>query len=686
MHFGKTLKTKLYEPWAEHYLDYSLLKDILEHEDVNLSSATTCGNDSSIFLSDQCSSLSVRGLGFSTRKTTLFFEAELGIEARKVVLFFLQQQGELASRVSELNDNEETGRDLRKISEDLIHLIEFVELNITAVRKILKKHDRLLRGRRELMSRYMFRPLHSHSVIDPLCEYAGLDTLIEVVKTLWEKEFEKGAELTENSHMMNSVLYARNKLQTTSDFVDMLAAQMLLEEVSVQRKIHRRRRISNWLNFLSTFLHLTDYYVVAPGCGSYAKLMGGDESLAGLIIGMNSVAALISTLIYSWWTSWSYRRPLICAICCQIAGDVVYALALPLGGSLKLVMLGRLLSGFGSARALNRRYIADTFSPHERTAASATFVTAGALGTSFGPALAAGLYMVIPDDSRNQFWRVENSPCWVLAIVWCVYLVSVIIYFEEPEHSCDKTEEDTKRNVVSNKVDNIREGEINEKSKLLSNHAEVSLSRSVSENDHIPLWQNVAVMLTFLIYFVLKFILESLLSSTAVLTSYYFNWTDGQSGSYLALLGFLVLPANWVVARIAMRYDDRELILATEICMLLGCVGIIKYTSTYETWQYIFASIVIFIGVNALEGPTMSLLSKSIPMHYRRGFFNVGLLATESGTLGRAVGDVILTLCGSGGMQTILNYAFGAMSMFSVATITITLHFYNYLAPPERGE
>jgi MFS family permease len=105
--------------------------------------------------------------------------------------------------------------------------------------------------------------------------------------------------------------------------------------------------------------------------------MGGDESLAGLIIGMNSVAALVSTLIYSYWTSWLYHGPLICATLCQIAGDVVYALALPLGGSLKLVMLGRLLSGFGSARAINRRYIADNFSSHERTAASAMFVTAG---------------------------------------------------------------------------------------------------------------------------------------------------------------------------------------------------------------------------------------------------------------------------------------------------------------------
>jgi hypothetical protein len=58
---------------------------------------------------------------------------------------------------------------------------------------------------------------------------------------------------------MDSLMLARNKLQTTSDFLDMLAAQMLMEEVSEQGKIYKRRHISNWLNYLSTFLHLTDY-------------------------------------------------------------------------------------------------------------------------------------------------------------------------------------------------------------------------------------------------------------------------------------------------------------------------------------------------------------------------------------------------------------------------------------------
>ncbi|KAL7486845.1 hypothetical protein ACHAW6_012426 [Cyclotella cf. meneghiniana] len=689
MHFGKTLKERLHQPWAQYYLDYSRLKDILEQDTVNLTLsvdrlATSCSDDSDA-LASQSTNASVRHLRLSARTTTLAFQAELDYQVRKVVLFFLQQQGSIANRVSLLVDSDElldeTDEDLQSICGDVFHLIEFIELNLTATRKILKKHDRVLRGRRELTVRYFFRPSNDHAQLSPLLEYAGLDAILQTLKELIQWKMRYGQD---ENHMgtssIDSILLARDKLQTTSDFVNILASQMLMEEVSEEGKIYERRRISNWLNFISTFLHLTDYYVVAPGCGSYAKLMGGDESLAGLIIGMNSVAALISTLIYSWWTSWSYRGPLICASLCQITGDIIYALALPLGGSLKLVMLGRLLSGFGSARALNRRYIADTFSPHQRTAASATFVTAGALGTSAGPALAAGLYMIVPDEPKSLFWRVENAPCWVMAIVWFVYLMLIIAYFEEPEHPVDSKS----TTVNTNKAKVQQEGEANESSNLLPNHAEISC---VSSSTKVrPLWENVPVMLTFIIYFVLKFILESLLSSTSVLTSYYFGWNDGQSGSYLAVLGFLVLPANWIVAQISPRYDDRELIFATEICMLIGCLAILKYSTIYATWQYIFASIMIFIGVNALEGPTMSLLSKSIPLHYRRGFWNVGLLATESGTLGRAVGDVILTICGSGGIQYILNNAFGAMSMFSMATIMATCRYYSQLAPSEKDE
>ena len=154
----------------------------------------------------------------------------------------------------------------------------------------------------------------------------------------------------------------------------------------------------------------------------------------------------------------------------------------------------------------------------------------------------------------------------------------------------------------------------------------------------------------------------------------------------MAILGLLILPVNWVIAMLAQRYEDRELIVAIEGVMLFGCLAMLNYSGAYTVSQYIFASIVVFTSTNALEGPTMSLLSKAIPKHYRKGFWNVGLLATESGTLGRSVGDVILTLCGSGGLEHILNNAFGSMAIISIGTIVITKCFYDDMDMKAKDE
>ena len=49
---------------------------------------------------------------------------------------------------------------------------------------------------------------------------------------------------------------------------------------------------------------------------------------------------------------------LLFASCCCVIGNIVYALALP-HESLQMVLLGRLLTGFGSSRVINRRYIGE---------------------------------------------------------------------------------------------------------------------------------------------------------------------------------------------------------------------------------------------------------------------------------------------------------------------------------------
>jgi hypothetical protein len=82
----------------------------------------------------------------------------------------------------------------------------------------------------------------------------------------------------------------------------------------------------------------------------------------------------------------------------------------------------------------------------------------------------------------------------------------------------------------------------------------------------------------------------------------------------------------------------------------------------------------------------MSLLSKTIPQSWSRGIFNVGLLATEAGTLGRAVGDVFLSFVGKGELVHLLNRTFGSFSLVSGATILVSWWFYDHLEPLDKDD
>lgn len=67
------------------------------------------------------------------------------------------------------------------------------------------------------------------------------------------------------------------------------------------------------------------------------------------------------------------------------------------------------------------------------------------------------------------------------------------------------------------------------------------------------------------------------------------------------------------------------------------------FTSVRSDWGagvfvYLTSMSAIFIGTIVMEGVNTSLMSKSAPKELD-GFFNMGLLATLVGSIGRVVGD-----------------------------------------------
>ncbi|GKY98954.1 hypothetical protein MPSEU_000851200 [Mayamaea pseudoterrestris] len=762
MKFGERLLALQHEPWAHFYIQYDSLKETLDQ---------ISQQDSLEEEAFPSSPLRYRGLLQFHRFTqdeppgSTLFLIQLNQQVEKIVLFFLQEQGRIAYQLAE-HRREQNMLSSQSPSElfhslrlkyhasgaQLLHLLQYVDLNTTGVRKILKKHDKITHwvasglyfgGNKR--SSYMLKPL----LQEPLAAVclvletaiAELDQQVEFAKETYEASRRQGnspvapslprpqalqtrARTEPGTHsvdqgrqhrrvlshaqdfdtgkpptdaVLQQIYAARRRLERTSEYASMLATtamlgrvpeedeeddsimQVLLDPLSGQAATTSRPRpgwMSNQLNLLSTFLYMMNYYIVAPTSGSYAAKLGSSAGLAAIIIGMTPIAALISTLLYSWWTSHSYKAALVFASCASLLGNLFYGVGLPVD-SLTIVLLGRLMNGFGSARSINRRYIADSYSRAERTAASAAFVTAGALGMAAGPAVAA-LLNLATTNVDSLWWQVENAPGWFMSVAWLVYMVMLIVYFEDPPRRMPH---------VAPQMGLLAAATDSEKQPLLFNNG-ISSGHSPPKADEPPLWKNVPVMITFMVYFVLKLILECVLSASSTITFHYFAWSAGISGLFLATLGALMLPANWCVARLARSYEDRELIMMFQVVMFIGCIVSFddKGDGQYSVTQYVCGSILLFVSSNALEGPNMSLLSKTIPKSWSSGFFNVGLLATEAGTLGRAMADIFLTVSGSYGMENMVNQIFAALTSISVLSLLVFWRYFDQLQPMDKDE
>jgi MFS family permease len=733
MKFGERLLKARREEWVSHYLDYEYLKALLpDPHKVHLNSRT------------------------NTQSPDLFSEC-LNKEIKRIVLFVLQEQGTIASQLMEIHSEALQSGGMRQCVADhdleeilhqnalhLLSLIQYIDLNITGIRKILKKHDK--NDSHKLSAKYLSYGDRS-SLLVPLLstENDSIRTLIAILEeslTEWHSSRRRGSiqtntapnlsALTDMSNISTSnwlsnsmrtsnykqsrqfshgsleissencsdyvlmqIHTARKRLHQTSDFVRYIAAGLMISDESkgetdsdvLQDALLESpsSNLSKIINLLSTFLYMTNYYIVAPSSGAYAMDLGGSVSLSGVIIGMTPVASLVSSFLYSWWTSHSYKKALVFATCCCLVGNLLYAAGLPCR-SLSLVLAGRLCQGLGAARSINRRYIASTHSGGDLTAASAAFVTAGALGMAAGPALSSVLHYTSA-SSTSPYWQAVNAPGWVMAGIWTLFLICLIFYFEDPP---------LKRYLVhsnaNNAADRTTDTTNNEKSPLLASNSLVNHDLDVCAIKEPPIWTNTPVMVTFWLYFVLKLVLECVLSSTATLTSFYFGWSGSLAGLYMAALGLLMLPANLGVAWMSSRYDDRDLLVVMSVCMLAGCAMILQYPSwtssssstssflaPYSLWQYVLGSVTLFLSTNALEGPNMSLLSKTIPKSWSSGILNVGLLATEAGTLGRAVGDLYLSFCGAGGLDHLINRCFSTMLILSVSSVFFVIGSYKYL-------
>ncbi|KAJ6802240.1 SPX domain-containing membrane protein-like [Iris pallida] len=696
VNFGKKLKADQVQEWRRYYINYKLMKKKVRH----YAQETQNGQK-------------------NRRQVLKEFSRMLDDQIEKIVLFLLEQQGLLASRIEKLGEQRailleqpdisqifELREAYKAVGLDLLKLLKFVDLNATGIRKILKKFDKRF-GYRFTDYYLTSRANHPYSQLKQVFKHVGIGAVVGALsRNLADLQHSQGSYFSIYDHpstvlqdpVIDMINASVERLTRSTNFLRFLGQHAMIvhddipssEEDEVDGKYHF---MSLLLNLVNTFLYMVNTYIIVPTADDYSLSLGAAATMCGVIIGSMAVAQVFSSVYFSAWSNKSYFRPLVFSSIVLLMGNTLYALAYDFK-SLTALLIGRLLCGMGSARAVNRRYISDCVPLKIRMQASAGFVSASALGMACGPAL-AGLLQTnfkIYAITINQ----DTLPGWVMALAWFLYLVWLWISFKEPVREIEEIQVAQEAAAVTGSINNeqLESGLVqpllsnSEREKIEDGDDEYDESEEPPEESRRPATSiasayrllTPSVKVQLLIYFMLKYAMEILLSESSVITAYYFRWSTSSVAIFLAILGLTVLPVNFVVGTyITNMFEDRQILLASEIMVLVGIILSFHVTSSYSVPQYVCSALITFVSAEVLEGVNLSLLSQVMSSRLAGGTYNGGLLSTEAGTLARVVADGTITLAGYLGQDKLLNVTLLPSLFICVASIAATVLTFNSL-------
>lgn len=435
------------------------------------------------------------------------------------------------------------------------------------------------------------------------------------------------------------------------------------------------------LNLLSCFFFMMNNYIIEPSSAYYANALGSSDALSGIMIGAAPWFAMVSAVGYSYWTNHNYKCPIIFAGCLQLIGNFMYANAYSYS-SMSMCLFGRVLTGLGAPRIINRRYVADATPFSLRTAASAAFAMATALGAALGPGMAIVLDNVEEFEFsipflEQQYFNAMTGPGYFMALCWGIYTVVIILFFEEPTRSgleeLREREEagvikgiDPKPVTLLDRQDTLLTIEEGYESDASENETDVS-STYFREQPGKQRWiccsclqhMTTPVIITMSLIFMKRIALEAIVGSTSVITKNRFGWKIQNVGTLHLVNGVIVIPVSALSGWLSTFYEDRYMAIWF-LCITLvgmGCLfdptdlgespGSVTYNAEDDLSvgpiRYIAGSLIAFSGIEACESFVASLMSKVVPSALAQGTFNSGLLTTLVGTV--RINFVTILLC-----------------------------------------
>jgi len=613
------------------------------------------------------------------------------------------------------------------VGRQLMMLIDFLDLNVTGLRKIIKKFEKSLEhsiGRDYLLSRQertlsQLRVLYRNEGLKVLIASAkrALEELSFARENLMQNDFQSLHGTAAEINPLYRKLITRQKqmeMEQRRTFQQFIIARtdMFLElaQHEEEDEMEEEGRLleeveehmpSYYINLLCTFLYMANFTINSPTCPTYALELGGTLTMNGVVNGMTPFAACISCVWFSIWTNKCFRPPLYLSVLLLCIGNTMYATALYFD-AFWMLCVGRLVLGLGGPRGMNRRYIADTVPVARRTAASAAFVASTAAGTAIGPGF-AGLWGDRSFVVYGHHVTPETAPGWAMVIAWLFYLFLLIFFYREPTFrhlpkgmkSEDSDNEEDSNMDLSNKpvsaADDMKYVVIHAYGKYQKNQTIAQKAGSYNEKEKLlqrpkkdPCCPKVPLPVLSLLYFyfVQKYITELIVQSMPVIARTAFDWSIEEVGGLLTGLAVLVLPVNLFTGKLSGCVEDRPMLIFFVLAGLIGIISILDFQSygfAYSATQYLCGCYGVYVVLSAYEGVLMSLLSRIISPELAKGTFNSGLLATEFGTFGRVVADFSISFVGLVGSVDIFINSVFFPCLCLVASVTLfTICLYKY--------
>lgn len=489
-----------------------------------------------------------------------------------------------------------------------------------------------------------------------------------------------------------------------------------------------QERFNLIMALLAAFLYCMNYYIVEPSSTMYVNALGGQDALAGALIGMMPMASFLAAITYSIWTNYSYRHPFLVSCSLMFVGNLMYSYAFEYK-SLVMAFTGRFITGLGGPKCIVRRYMADTTSVSIRTNVNAFFGMMVATGSAFGPGIAiflSGLNFTIRLPGNIEIVvNAMTSPGYWMALLWAIFTAAALLGFVEPSRSgleeqmslegiklkSDILGDDSKHSLHSQAL-TPNEASQNEKTPDdlqslysgvdgTSDDASLWIDTSASSQQTLEKIRQSLSLVTLPVriclglLFAKVFVIETLVSSTSTISKNRYQWQVREVGILGCVNGLFVIPLSIAVGRFSMSSPDRILMMWMLCIGLSGTLQLIDLTDLFNQAdnhynsenffavgpkQYILGYFLVYTSIQSFEGIVGSTLSKVVPTTLASGTLNSGLLATLVDTFGRTCGDLFISICAFIDLRELMNLLFIPGAIILATCLVVVRKYYDVLA------